>query len=86
MSDSIGEQSAVKLSKITEPGVYLVVKVEGAEPELRRFNQIGLMPGARLEVVSYPQDDMMVIKAGGGRMAVARGTTKNVWVRARQRS
>ncbi len=85
MGDVQPGQNVIILSDVTESGLYIVLKVEGSEVELRRLNQIGLMPGMRLEVVSSPQQDMMVVKVGGARMALSRGTTKNVWVKFRKR-
>lgn len=84
MAESGANQQIATLSEVTETGMYLVVKTEGSAPELRRLQQIGLIPGMRVEVVWCPQDDMMVIKVGNGRLALARGATSNVWVRFRR--
>ncbi len=69
------------LSTITEPGLYVVTKTEGSPVELRRLDQIGLVPGMRVEILSCPQDGMMVLKVGGARLAIARGSGQSVWVR-----
>lgn len=84
MAESGANQQIAALSEVTETGMYLVVKTEGSAPELRRLQQIGLVPGMRMEVVGCPRDGMMIIKVGNGRLALARGATGNVWVRFRK--
>ena len=84
MSDTtVMLQYPINLSLLHRPGIYTVIKTEGTDPELRRLKQIGLIPGMRVEVSSCPSDGMMVLKVGGGRLALSRGAIGNVWVRFR---
>ena len=85
LSDTVAlTQQAINLSALHRPGIYMVTKTEGTDPELRRLNQIGLIPGMRVEAASCPSDGMMVLKIGGGRLALSRGAIGNVWVRFRK--
>lgn len=56
-----------------------VARVTG--PERRRLCEMGLVEGATITVVNKPHNDMMVVKIGGCRLALARGMSGCVMVR-----
>lgn len=58
---------------------YLVDRVSG--PDQRRLCEMGLIEGAEIRIVNRAQRDMMVVKVGGSRLALARGMADHVWVK-----
>lgn len=62
----------------TQPSYY-VDRVNG--PEKRRLCELGLVEGAEISVVNRSCNDMIVLKVGGSRLALARGMASHVWVK-----
>lgn len=58
---------------------YFVDRVNG--PDKRRLTELGLVEGAEVSVVNRSCNDMMVLKVGGSRLALARGMASHVWVK-----
>ena len=69
----------VALSEAPAKGVYYVDRVGG--PDQRRLCELGLVEGAEVVVVNRGSRDMLVVKVGGSRLALARGMADNVWVK-----
>lgn len=57
----------------------LVDKVTG--PEQRRLSEMGFVEGAEVQIVNRACGDMMVVKIGGSRLALARGMADHVFVK-----
>ena len=85
MADARGGAGApaINLSDVDEVGIYIVVNVKGSDAQIRRLNDIGLIPGMRFAVTSCSDNGMMVVKIGPGRIALARTTSETVWVKKR---
>lgn len=75
-ADSI---APVALSQAPAKSVYFVERVGG--PDQRRLCELGLVEGAEVMVVNRASADMLVVKVGGSRLALARGMADNVWVK-----
>jgi Fe2+ transport system protein A len=58
---------------------YLIDRISG--PDQRRLCEMGLVEGAEIQIVNRAQRDMMVVKVGGSRLALARGMADHVWVK-----
>lgn len=58
---------------------YLVDRVTG--PERRRLCEMGLVEGAKVDVINRARPGMMIVKVGGCRLALARGMADYVMVR-----
>jgi Fe2+ transport system protein FeoA len=69
----------VPLASAPRRGSYLLDRVSG--PEQRRLSEMGLVEGARIDVVNRGGRDMLVIRVGGSRLALARGMADCVWVK-----
>jgi Fe2+ transport system protein FeoA len=69
----------VQLSAAPHRPVYLVDRVSG--PERRRLCEMGLVEGAGLQIVNRCARNMMVVKVGGSRLALAGGMADHVWVK-----
>ncbi len=69
----------VSLASVPQAGSYLLDRVSG--PEQRRLSEMGLVEGARIHVVNRASRDMLVIRVGGSRLALARGMADCVWVK-----
>lgn len=79
MAHGAGGSAAFTLSKAPEKLAYIIDKVSG--PDQHRLSELGLVGGAKISVLSRCRDDMLVVKIGGCRMALARGMAEHVWVR-----
>lgn len=71
---------AVMLSEASA-GAYMVENISGPDQQRLRLNELGIISGAPLSVLSCSREGMLVIKVGGSRMALTRGSTENSWVR-----
>lgn len=69
----------VPLASAPRRSSYLLDRVSG--PEQCRLSEMGLVEGARIEVVNRGSRDMLVIRVGGSRLALARGMADCVWVK-----
>ena len=76
---TVGSIAAQPLAKAAERDSYVVDRIVG--PERRRLCEMGLVEGAVVSVLNRPQSDMMVIKVGGSRLALARGMGDRVLVK-----
>lgn len=70
---------SVPLVVAPERSSYFVDRVNG--PDKKRLCELGLVEGAEISVVNRSCNDMMVLKVGGCRLALARGMANHVWVR-----
>ncbi len=75
----VGSTAAQPLANASENGSYVVDRVVG--PEQRRLCEMGLVEGAVVSVMNRSRGDMMVIKVGGCRLALARGMADCVLVK-----
>ncbi len=69
----------VSLAAAPARSSYLLDRVSG--PERCRLSEMGLVEGTRIEVVNRAGRDMLVIRVGGSRLALARGMADCVWVK-----
>ncbi len=69
----------VPLAAAPERASYLVDRVSG--DDRRRLCEMGLVEGARIQVVNRRTRDMIVVRVGGCRLALARGMADCVWVK-----
>ncbi len=69
----------VPLASAPQRASYCLDRVSG--PEQRRLCEMGLVEGARIHVVNRASRDMLVIRVGDCRLALARGMADCVWVR-----
>lgn len=76
---SVSDFESVTLASAPRRPSYCVDRVSG--PAQRRLCEMGLIEGAAIEVVNRARRDMMVVKVGGSRLALARGMADYVWVR-----
>lgn len=83
LNKGVEVEAPVTLSKVNAAGRYRIEDVSGNERDRHRLHEMGFVAGAPLEVVSCYSADMLVVKLGGCRMALSRGTTENVRVRSR---
>ena len=67
------------LASAPQRSSYLIDRVSG--PDQRRLCEMGLVEGAEIRIVNRAQRDMMVVKVGGSRLALARGMADHVWVK-----
>lgn len=71
--------ASVPLAAAPMRSQYMVDKVTG--PEQRRLSEMGFVEGAQVQVVNRASGDMMVVKIGGCRLALARGMADHVFVK-----
>ena len=67
------------LAEASDKDSYCVDRVCG--PDRRRLCEMGLVEGAEVSVVNKARPGTVVVKVGGCRLALARGTATNVWVK-----
>ena len=79
LAKGTGGVTPVPLMAAAEKKSYFVERVSG--PEQRRLSEMGLVEGAEISVINRSRKDMMVIKVGGCRLALARGMAEYVWVK-----
>lgn len=79
MAKGAMDVASVPLATAPIKGAYRVDRVIG--PDQRRLCEMGLVEGAEVSVVNRSRHDMMVVKVGGCRLALARGMADNVLVR-----
>ncbi len=75
--------SAVNLSEISETGSYMVESVDGPEQQRLRLHELGIVAGMPVSVLTCSGDGMLVVRIGGGRMALSRGSAQCIRVRSR---
>lgn len=78
LNKGAGQEQAVPLSD-ARAGKYLVEAVTG--PEQRRLSELGIVSGAPMTVLSCSGRNMLVVKIGGSRLALSRGSTDSILVR-----
>ncbi len=76
-----GTESVVSrsLAQASERDSFMVDRVSG--PEQRRLCELGLVEGARVQVLNRTRGGMVVIKVGGSRLGMASGMADCVWVK-----
>lgn len=74
-----GDLASAPLATAPKRPMYIVDRVGG--PDQRRLSEMGFVEGAQVEVVNRATGDMMVVKVGGTRLALARGMADNVFVK-----
>lgn len=79
MAHGSGGTAALPLAKAPERLSFVIDRVSG--PDQHRLSELGLVGGAKISILSRCNDDMLVIRLGGCRMALARGMAEHVWVR-----
>lgn len=62
-------------------GTYIVEDVSGPDQQRLRLHELGIAVGAPLSVLSNAKQGMQVVKIGGSRLALSRGSTEHIWVR-----
>lgn len=70
----------VPLAQIAPGGSYFVESVSAPEPQRLRLCEMGFIAGAPVSVIACSREGMLVVKVGGSRMALSRGTTEQIWV------
>lgn len=78
LSKGMADTNAVPLTA-TSGKNFSVQRIAG--PEQRRLCELGFVEGAQIEVVNRTRPDMLVVKVGGARLAMARGVADSVWVK-----
>lgn len=78
-AEGMVDANAVPLSSTNNGNAYNVQKIAGQEQ--RRLCELGFVEGAKIHVVNRARRDMMVLRVGGARIAVARGIADDVWVK-----
>lgn len=71
--------ASVPLANAPQRPSYMVDRVSG--PDQRRLCEMGFVEGAQVQVVNRGSADMMVVKVGGTRLALARGMADHVFVK-----
>ncbi len=79
LAKGVAASAAIPLASVVENGTYVVDRVAG--PEQRRLCEMGLVEGAKVSVVNRSHGDMMVVRVGGCRLALARGMADCVLVK-----
>lgn len=64
-----------------DKGTYFVEQVTGPDQHKLRLHEMGIIEGAPVAVLSCSKKGMRVIKVGGSRLALSKGSTDNIWVR-----
>lgn len=70
--------ASAPLATAPERDTYRIDRVSG--PEQRRLCELGLVEGQEISIVNRSRNNMMVVKVGGCRLALARGMADHVWV------
>lgn len=70
---------SVPLAFAPERSSYFIDRVNG--PDKKRLCELGLVEGAEVSIVQKSCNDMMVLRIGGCRLALARGMASHVWVK-----
>lgn len=79
LSKGLVNANAVPLTS-ADGKTFCIERIAG--PDQRRLCELGFIEGARIEVVNRARPDMLVVKVGGARMALARGIADSVWVQS----
>lgn len=78
LSKGMADVNAVPLT-CADGKCFSVQKIAG--PEQRRLCELGFVEGARIDVVNRARPDMLVVKVGGARLALARGIADSIYVK-----
>lgn len=79
LAKGTGGMSPTPLATAPMRSSYLIERVSG--PDQRRLSEMGFVEGAEIQVVNRGSRDMIVVKVGGSRLALARGMADCVWVK-----
>ena len=79
LAKGMPEAVPVPLAKAPAKAHYLIDRVGG--PDQRRLCELGFVEGAEVSIINRASGDMLVVKVGGSRLALARGMADNVWVK-----
>lgn len=65
-----------------QPGdSYHVENVSGPEQQRLRLNELGIVSGADVSILSSPGKGALVIRIGGARVALTREMCEHIWVK-----
>lgn len=71
----------ISLAQVDSCGAYRVESVDVPEEAYRlRLCEMGIIAGAPLSVIACPKEGMLVVKVGGSRMALSRGSIEHIQV------
>lgn len=71
--------TAVPLAKVPGKGIYRIDRVSG--PQQCRLSEMGMVEGKEITIVNRALPNMMVVKVGDSRLALAREMTDQIWVK-----
>lgn len=73
------DANAAPLTSTTGNSTFAIQKIAG--PDQRRLCELGFVEGSKIEVINRARPDMMVVRVGGARIALARGIADSIWVK-----
>lgn len=79
LAKGTGSIAPIPLSSAPHRDNYMIDRVSG--PDQRRLSEMGFVEGAGVKIVNRGTSDMIVVKVGGSRLALARGMADHVWVK-----
>lgn len=73
---------SVPLGSVPSGGRAIVVRLEGGDRMSARLAGLGILPGARVEVLKDGRVGPLVVLVSGARLALGRGLANRIMVRA----
>lgn len=79
LNKGVGPEKSCALSA-ARAGSYMVEEVSGPENQRLRLHEMGINTGTRVSLLACSGEGMFVVKIGGSRLALTRGTADHIWV------
>jgi len=75
------EKSAVSLLNLDVGEKGVVVRIVGGMTACRRLNELGLVPGTKIEMVNKINSGPVMIRVKGSKLALGRGMATKVYIK-----
>ena len=80
LDDSRLEKKAISLTDLPLGKVGIVFQIDSGHGACKRLNELGIIPGARIELVNKITSGPVMIRVKGSKLALGRGLARKVKV------
>lgn len=80
LDDNSSEKKAISLTELPLGKIAIVFQITSGQGACKRLNELGLIPGARVELVNRISSGPVMIRVKGSKLALGRGLARKVKV------
>ena len=80
LNDSSLEKKAISLIELPLGKIAIIFQIKSGHAACKRLNELGLIPGVRVELVNRITSGPVMIRVKGSKLALGRGLAQKVMV------